>query len=496
VTQFENLRLHSHKGLRAAELTKLQRINVFCGPNNSGKTTVLECIASDKLRSVGIAAKVDVAEELAQASVGGAGWGRNPDLGRKYFSVVETAWKSRPVWFADEFEQLWDSIGWSQNFGTWASPGGTLRNAFNRVFADTVKSALVPAKRRLETIKAANSSEPIQTDGTGLLNFFFMAKNQNELSKARKDFERISAAFSNITQGFEFQVFLRENTQADLQFRHQSAIWIAAEDCGLGLQDVLIMLYFALSGDHEIVLIEEPENHLHPEIQRRLFSFLREQTERQFFLSTHSSVFLNPQLADRVFLCRFGDSVTVQNATSRAMLLSELGYSITDNLVSDVIVLCEGPTDKTVLEELFQKIGLSSTINIKIWPLGGDIMDQLDLSVFSQSYKVVALIDNDPGSSPIRKRFLERCGELKIDCHRLKRYALENYFSVRAIKEVMGEPPNKINELDPNKPVTEQLGFQVKRNAAKIAREIQLEEITGTDLYEFLDKVSNVSKAA
>jgi hypothetical protein len=178
------------------------------------------------------------------------------------------------------------------------------------------------------------------------------------------------------------------------------------------------------------------------------------------------------------------------------MLLSELGYSITDNLVSDVIVLCEGPTDKTVLEELFQTIGLSSAINIKIWPLGGDIMDQLDLSVFSQSYKVLALIDNDPGSAPIRKRFLERCEELNIDCHRLKRYALENYFSLRAIKEVIGEPPNKIDELDPNRSVTEQLGFQVKRNGAKIAKEMRLDEITGTDLYEFLDKVSKVSTAA
>ena len=491
MTRFENLRLRSHKGLQSADLTNLQRINVFSGPNNSGKTTVLEGIFSDKLRSPGIAAVPEVAQELAQASVRGAGWGTsNPSLDRQYSIIVEAAWKTRPVWFADEFEHLWNCIDWSP-VGTWAKPAPSLQQAFNSKFPQAVRSALVPAKRRLETIKPVNSSDPIQTDGTGLLNFFFMAKNQNELSQARKDFEQISTAFSDITQGFEFEVFLRENTQADLQFRRESATWIAAEDCGLGLQDVLIMLYFGLAGDHDIVLIEEPENHLHPEIQRRLFSFLREHTERQFFLSTHSSVFLNPQLADGVFLCRFGDSVTVQNATSRAMLLSELGYSITDNLVSDMILLCEGPTDKTVLEELFQKIGLSTKINIKIWPLGGDIMDQLDLSVFSQSCKVLALIDNDPGSAPIRKRFLERCEQLKIDCHRLKRYALENYFSLRAIKEVMGEPPNKVDELDPTRPVAEQLGFQVKRNGAKIAKEMHLDEITGTDLYEFLDKVSN-----
>jgi hypothetical protein len=45
--RFENLRLKPHKGLQAADLIDLRQINVICGPNNSGKTTVLECIAFD-----------------------------------------------------------------------------------------------------------------------------------------------------------------------------------------------------------------------------------------------------------------------------------------------------------------------------------------------------------------------------------------------------------------------------------------------------------------
>jgi predicted ATP-dependent endonuclease of OLD family len=255
---------------------------------------------------------------------------------------------------------------------------------------------------------------------------------------------------------------------------------------------VLIILYFAIASEHDVVLIEEPENHLHPDIQRRLFSFVRDCANRQFFLSTHSSVFLNTQLADRVFLCRFDESVSVHNATNRAAVLSELGYSIADNLVSDVIVLCEGPTDKVVIEEFFLKAGVQDKMNVKIWPLGGDIMDQLDLSVFRESYKVIALIDNDPGSSSVRKRFLEGCSKLGIECHRLQRYALENYLSLRAIKEVMGEPPNKIEELDFDKPIAEQLGYQVKRNGGRIAKVMSLEEISDTDLSEFIGKVSEL----
>jgi len=81
-------------------------------------------------------------------------------------------------------------------------------------------------------------------------------------------------------------------------------------------------------------------------------------------------VFLNTELADRVFTCRLlPDGVRVENTTNRAAVLTELGYSIADNLVSDLVVLCEGPKDKPVLEEFFHKMGLTDQFNIKLWPL-------------------------------------------------------------------------------------------------------------------------------
>jgi AAA15 family ATPase/GTPase len=38
---FQYLNLKKHKGLREATLADLGKVNVLCGPNNSGKTTVL-----------------------------------------------------------------------------------------------------------------------------------------------------------------------------------------------------------------------------------------------------------------------------------------------------------------------------------------------------------------------------------------------------------------------------------------------------------------------
>jgi hypothetical protein len=151
--------------------------------------------------------------------------------------------------------------------------------------------------------------------------------------------------------------------------------------------------------------------------------------------------------------------------------------------------LCEGPKDKPVLDEFFQKMGLPERSIVRVWPLGGDIMDQLDLSVFQEAHQLIALVDGDPGSSAVRKRFLKKCEELKIPVTRLERYSMENYFSLAAIASVMkGQMPPGVTELDPKKSVPEQLGFEVKKNGGKIAKEMKLEDIKGTDFEGFLQQ--------
>lgn len=132
--------------------------------------------------------------------------------------------------------------------------------------------------------------------------------------------------------------------------------------------------------------------------------------------------------------------------------------------------------------------------------MGGDNMKHLDLSIFSGRDNVFAIIDEDPGSRNVRKEFIRNCKENGIIYFQLERYAIENYLPLHLIKqEFSGQISKQLTELKNSEQVDKQIGFNkkgksVKDRIHKIADNLLIEHIQGTDLWEIIEKINSIIK--
>jgi AAA15 family ATPase/GTPase len=498
------LKIKNHKALTQAQLTELGHINVICGKNNSGKTTVLQALLIDDCHSIG--KKVDSVDWLMEIWKEKLNKYSEPSSGntinfiREYLTglVADNA-----VWFSDNYDGISGEIQDAQKkdsylnkfAGDFWSTEKILDEFFRkaRLFFNPI---LIPPKRQLDFQSTINLNQPVTPHGDGIINKLFFIKNQDLDTSEYSTYKKIYSTFSDITDA-KFNIIPDQNNQIKL-FYNTDGNWIPASDSGLGLSDVLIIISILNLLDSNVFLIEEPENHLHATYQKRLLKYLKSLKSKQFFITTHSSVFLDINMVSKIFYCeKKNGEIVVSDQTSKSEIIHSLGYSITENLVADLIILLEGPTDIPVIQEMLEWMGISATYNVKFWALGGDIMASLDLSVFAERNNVYALVDSDPGSSVQRTRFINNCAETGIRCKKLERYSIENYFPLDAVKLVFpNQIPTEIRNISHKKAIDVQLGFKeknksIKNKNAEIVKHMKLSDIEGTDLYKFLEDIKS-----
>lgn len=498
----EYLKLKNYKGIKEVKLEHLKLINVLCGKNNSGKSSVLEsivikdsCVLGKKLAEIDLKWWIDKTNSVI------AGFTSPDPRHYKQWFGEEIKSHTGNVFYQDEANNKKEEFlkRLSPYLSQYGKGGPYL--AFQKFIEEFINATCLPfspvlilPKRILETTVQINVDQPITPEGKGILNRLFFLQNQAANSKENNIYKEIYKIFSEVTDGYYFSINSVSGNHAKIFFSKDETHWINGTACGLGLQDVLIMLSFIIDTTYNFIMIEEPESHIHPDMQRRLIRFIKERKDKQFLLSTHSNIFLNTDFADKIFYTEMNDQVTISDETSRANILINLGYSVVDNLVSDLIILTEGPYDIPILKTIIGKLGFLHKYNINFLPVGGDAMRHLDPTCLTEHNTVVAIIDNDPQSKRNRDAFEKKCKETNIPCHKLKRYSIENYFSLPAIRKIYPhqEIDTSLTSLEPDKDVESQLGFSPKGLGNDIVNSMSIEELKGTDLLNFCESIEKV----
>ncbi|MDD5039824.1 MAG: AAA family ATPase [Patescibacteria group bacterium] len=177
----------------------------------------------------------------------------------------------------------------------------------------------------------------------------------------------------------------------------------AFERFGAGFQHVFSILLYLFHPEYTILLLEEPEIHLHPSLIRKLlYIFENRNLDNQIFLTTHSPLFIHPQNIHRIFrVTKFDNSTFVHSPRLAGIqlnyprLLQELNADNCEMLFADAVLLVEGPSDHILMRGLINRF-YKGTKDIKVIQVYGksniDIYADL-LNVFNIPY--IAMLDRD-----------------------------------------------------------------------------------------------------
>jgi predicted ATP-dependent endonuclease of OLD family len=124
------------------------------------------------------------------------------------------------------------------------------------------------------------------------------------------------------------------------------------------------MLFYIFHPDYQIILIDEPELHLHPSVLKRFLRILQKKMlEMQTFFTTHNSVFVNPETLEHLWRITRDDNghtkiYTLANATvniPKKRLFQELNADNTEMFFADKVLLVEGISDRILLRGLIDR---------------------------------------------------------------------------------------------------------------------------------------------
>jgi putative ATP-dependent endonuclease of OLD family len=221
--------------------------------------------------------------------------------------------------------------------------------------------------------------------------------------------------------------------QYDIRLKKQGSSFLVGA-ASSGERELLTYLFaiFALNVRDALIIVDEPELHLHPKWQKtllQLFIRLAQSTGNQFLLATHSPTFVSPesiQFVSRVFSHHQKSHILRLNTIvlpEAKHLLNIVNSQNNERLFfADEVVLVEGLSDRIFFEAVLDRHGRSSSSRsiLEVISVGGKGFFNAYSKVLQaceMRYSIISDLDyiEQVGSSEIKVLFQIDTKEIKTD---------------------------------------------------------------------------------
>jgi len=418
---------------------------VLAGPNNMGKTTILQAISAWSLA-------FHKWKELNDFQRHGGYYTKAP-IARQAFSAVplrryDLMWSNREYTGNLEVE-IRNTEGWTIGMEFMADsteqifvrPARTVDPAALR--KAHLESVFVPAMTGL------SKEEPLYANPETVADLLGQAKPGDVLRNLLAQASRSEKAWSELSTSIE-RLFGYRLLPPDASGAYIIAEYQASEDgprldissAGSGFQQVLMLLTFLNTRPATVLLLDEPDAHLHVLLQDSIYGELRAVAAReksQLIMATHSEVIINSVDPRELWVTFQTVRPLAEDAEKSTLLKSLRILSNTDIMLAanaPGVLYLEGRTDLEILRawakvlnhpahELLQHIFWKPTVwEPRLGAEGVKAQDHYDaLRLANQDLPGLVLIDGDANpnvqSTPITGQGLQRL--------RWHRYEIESY---------------------------------------------------------------------
>lgn len=196
----------------------------------------------------------------------------------------------------------------------------------------------------------------------------------------REKFEAINKFLQTVTGDPSARLEVNYNA-TELNVR-RDLLALPLENLGTGIAQVVMLAASASVEANTVVCMEEPEVHLHPLLQRKLLRYLKDETNNQYIIATHSAHLLDSSVAS-VFHATFTEAGTeikfAGNPYELSTVCYDLGYRPSDLLQTNFAVWVEGPSDRIYIEHWLRLVNpnLREGIDYTIMFYGGRLLSHL-----------------------------------------------------------------------------------------------------------------------